>query len=297
MKKYLTPKYIASGVVGILLLTSGLFFMFGGATSSGSNSSLPSGIVPGPAGIVNGALVGTGQTAWVLTNTGTASNAQHLSVVTGKIDEIIPTSINATSIAVSSRNVIAVGAGTSTSGFVQFFNTVSKNSVGTVATAGPVTALCRVPNSNNLYAMISTPASKAIQILNPSTMSLLKYSLPLPSDAISFTASADGSSIVVLKSTGKVTYVATATGQVTQTFQVGADPIAVAVNPSGTRLYVLKGVKAENVAIIDASTEAVLRATAAPKNARSIAITSHGASIVNFVGTNSLGNIQSFSAN
>ena len=52
-----------------------------------------------------------------------------------------------------------------------------------------------------------------------------------------------------------------------------------------------------NVAIIDTSTEAVLRATAAPKNARTIAITADGASIVNFVGTSAIGNIQSFSAN
>jgi len=297
MKKYLTAKTLIAGSIAVLVAASGLFFLLGGAKNSSSSPALPSGIIPGPAGIIGGSLVGNGQTAWVLTNTGTASNAQYLSVATGKVKEIIPTSLNATSIDVVGKNSIAVGAGNSTSGFVEFFNTISKNPMGTIPTAGPVTALARVPNSNNLYAMISTPTAKAIQILNPNSMSVLKFSLPLPSDAVSFSVSADGSSIVVLKSSGKVTYIASNTGQITQTFQVGSDPVAVAVNASGTRLYVLKGVESMNVAIIDTSTEAVLRATAAPKNARAIAITSDGSTIVNFVGTNAIGNIQSFSAN
>jgi len=297
MKQYVKPKFLVAGVVGVLVAASGLFFIFGGAKNTSTHSSLPSGIVPGPAGIVGGSLVGNGQNAWVITNTGSAANAQYLSTSTGKIGEIIPTSINATSITVAGKNSIAVGAATPTAGFVEFFNTLSKNPMGTIPTAGPVVALARMPNSTSLYAMIATPTSKAIQILNPLSMSVSRTSLPLPSDAVSFTVSADGSSIVVLKSSGQVTYVSTTTGKITQTFQVGADPVAVAVNASGTRLYVLKGVETMNVAIIDTSTEAVLRATAAPKNARAIAITADGASIVNFVGTSAIGNIQSFSAN
>jgi hypothetical protein len=296
MKKYLNQKFV-TGVIGLLVLASGAFFLVGGSSSGGSGSALPNGIVPAPAGIIGGSLVGKGQNAWVLTNTGTASNAQLLSVTTGKVTEIIPTSINSTSIAFGGMNMIAVGAGTTTSGFVSFYNVSTKVEMGVIATAGPVSAVCPVPNSKNFYAMISTPTSKAVQILNPSLMRLESFSLPLPSDAVSFVASADGGSIVVLKTGGKVTYISTTTGQVTQTFQVGADPVAVAVNPDATRLYVLKGVETLNVAVIDTSTEAVLRAMAAPRNTHSIAVTSDGTSLIDFVGTPTIGNIQVFAAN
>jgi hypothetical protein len=297
MKKFLKPKFVIIVIVVALLGASGLFFLTSGSSNPHSSFTLPKGIVPGPSGIISGALVGDGQHAWVLTNTGTASNAQYISVSTGKVSEIIPTSINATSIAVESKNLIAVGAGTSTTGFVAFINTTTKTEIGVIPTAGPVSAIHKAPNSNNFYAMISTPTAKAIQILNPMLMQVEAQSLPLPIDANTFVPSRDGRSIVVLKSSGTITYLSSTTGQLTQTFKVGDNPIAATMNSSGTRLYVLKGIGSENVAVINTTTEAVLKALPAPQNARDLALTPNGANLVTFVGTDLLGNLQTFSAN
>jgi hypothetical protein len=297
MKKYLSAKNVSIGATVLALIASGVFFLTNGSSNGGSGRALPNGIVPGPAGIASGALIGRGQTAWVLTNTGTASNAQLISVLTGKVSAIIPTSLDATSIAFGAQNTVAVGAGTPTSGFVAFFNGITRFQTGVIPTAGPVTAVSAVPHSNNFYAMISTPTAKVIQILNPVLMRLEKPTFPLPSDATSFTVSADGATLVVLKLGGKVTYISTTTGQITQTFEVGSNPISVAVSPDATRLYVLKGIGSLNVAVIDASTQAVLRAIAAPQNAHALAVTSDGASLVDFVGTYKVGNIQIFSTN
>ncbi len=297
MKRFINPKSIAIFVVALLLGASGLFFLTSQASTTHSSFSLPKGIVPGPAGIVGGALVGDGQHAWVLTNTGIAANAQYLSVATGKVSEIIPTSLNATSIAIESKNLIAIGSGTSTTGFVSFVNTTTKTEIGVIPTAGPVSALQKAPNSNKFYAMISTSTAKAIQILDPRLMQVLPQSLPLPINANTFVPSRDGQSIVVLKSDGTVTYLSSTTGQLTQTFKVGANPIAATMNADGTRLYVLKGVGSENVAVVNTTTEAVLRALPAPSNAREIALTANGAYIVSFVGTDLVGNLQTFSAN
>ncbi|MEI6709848.1 MAG: hypothetical protein WCL17_02580 [Actinomycetota bacterium] len=297
MKKILKPKVVIYAVTLALLSASGLFFLSHSSSNNRSSFSLPSGIVPGPAGIVSGALVGDGQRAWVLTNTGTASNAQLISVATGKVLEIIPTSVDSTSIAIENKDMIAVGAGTATSGFVSLFSTVTKTQVGVVPTAGPVSTLKKAPNSNKFYAMISTPTSKAIQVVNPSLLHVESKSLPLPMDANTFYPSKDGQSLIVLKSNGTVTYISTSTGDLTQTFKVGPNPIDATMNASGTRLYVLKGIGDENVAVVDTTTDAVLKALPAPKNAHSFAITPNGVYLVTFVGTDLMGNIQTFSTN
>jgi hypothetical protein len=297
MQKFMKPKQVSLLIIALLLGASGLFFLTSGSSSTHSSFAAPTGIVPGPAGIVSGALDADGQHAWVLTNTGSASNAQYVSITTGKVSEIIPTSLDATSIAIASKNLIAVGSGTSTTGFVALINTNTKTEIGTIPTAGPVSALRKVPNSNNLYAMISTPTAKALQILNPMLMQVEVKSLPLPLDATAFVPSRDGQSIIVLKGSGTITYLSSATGQLTQTFKVGANPIAVAINTAGTRLYVLKGTGSENVAVVNTTTEAVLKALPAPTHARDIAIAASGDYLVNFVGTNLVGNIQTFSTN
>lgn len=294
MLKRLTPKKLAITVISILLCSSGAFFVTKGLSTKKAVSSFTSGVVAGPAGIINGALVGNGSSAWVLTNTGTTSNVQLISTTSGKVSEIIPTSLNATSIAVKGQKLVAVGAGTATTGFVAFFDASTKTEMGVIATAGPVTALSPVPGTSNFYAMITTSSAKAIQVLNPLVMRLETTTIPLPSDAITFTPSADGSSIITLKSNGTVTYISTTTGLVTQTFKVGDAPIAVARSVDGTRLYVLKGAGSLNVATVDTSTEAVLRAIPAPTNTRDLAVTNDGSALVYFVGTAKYGNIQIF---
>ena len=112
---------------------------------------------------------------------------------------------------------------------------------------------------------------------------------------MSIAVTADQTTLFALESNGGISIIDLGTSKVTQKFQVGPDARHLAVTLDGTKFLVLKGpLNSNNVSVINVATQRTVYVSPAPANTRSIIATADGSQIVNFVGTNIVGNVQSF---
>jgi hypothetical protein len=164
------------------------------------------------------------------------------------------------------NGIIAVGLSGQGVGAVDLYSN-SGNVVASVPVAGPVISLALASNGNGILVLEGTQSARAVAILDTTTR-VATTTIPVANNTVAVVDSAHGNELYGLDSSGTVSVYASATGQKIGGFPVGHSGYSIALAPYGTQLYVLKGRGGvRNVAVVDLSTEADLRALPAPAGA------------------------------
>ncbi len=253
-------------------------------------------IVPAPAGAIAETPPQANGTVWVLASGGAGRNIQEIDVTNSKVLGIVPVSSSATALTQFSTGVLALGLATSGTGAAELRDGSSGALLGTVAIGAPVKALAAGADGATLYVLDGTPNSASVSIVDTKT-DTITTTVPAPLDSIGVAVSPDQTNLFLLRSAGQVAEVQTAGGkQASASFSVGPGPIAESVSPDGKTLYVLKRAGGgTNVAVVEISTERVLRVLPAPANGVDVEVAPNGPSLYLLDATAGHGNIQVFS--
>jgi YVTN family beta-propeller protein len=264
--------------------------------SSRPPAQKPSKIIPVAAGAIAETPPQPNGTLWVLASTGASRNIQEVDVTDSKILGIVPVSSSTEDLTQLSTGVLALGLATSGTGAAELRNGSSGAVLGTVAVGAPVRALAAGTDGVTLYVLNGTSSSASVSIVDTQT-DAVTATVPAPLDSIGVAVSPDQRDLFLLRSDGEVAVIQTAGGkQVSESFSVGPSPVAESVSPDGKTLYVLKQAgNGTNVAVVDISTEQVLRAQPAPAHGVDVEVSPNGQSLYLLDATAAHGNLQVFS--
>jgi len=278
------------------VLLAALLFVLTGNRSEGNNatSNKPVLVTPGPVGLTSGTAPSPSGSMWLLSNTPKGANLQRVRSRTGRVLGIIPLPKEAQVVAESSGGYLGVGLAGVRSGAIVLLGSTGGATLGTIPVSGPVQDLVAGVDGLTMYALTQSGSARVVDIAILANRKVMSH-VPVPFHTVSIAVTADQTTLFALESNGGISIIDLGTSRVTQKFQVGPDARHLAVTLDGTKFLVLKGpLNSNNVSVIDVATQRTVYVSPAPANTRSIIATADGSQIVNFVGTNIVGNVQSF---
>jgi len=288
--------FVVLGAVLIVLGAVLSFVAFEPTQNSGSiKSILPLETFSAPAGLKGGTSEDTNGYIYVLVNKGTAANVQSINGSNGHVIGIFPVSNAATSIALSSTNIIAIGTAFGATGSVEF-HTQNGTKIALTPLSGPVSQVVAEADGISFIALTRSEGNYSAVVINSKTGKVVT-TVPLSSASVSIAVSPDGTTIYDLLSSGVVQLANIQTLKILQSFPVAAGGIGITLSADGSSLYELKGaVNARNVSVVSIATESIQGVLPAPANCIALAPSLNQLGIFDFVGTPTFSNIQFFSA-
>jgi len=282
------------GVVVIVVAVAAVAYAkIGGSPSSTGGVQTPLATYAAPASVVAGTAATSAGLVYVLANSGSAANIQSIDTGTGKVSQIIPVSLAARSLAVSSTGTVAVATAAAATGSLMF---IAKSGVraGVVALPGPARQVIAEADGRSFLALVDAKGSFAAVAVNATTLKV-ESATPLSNLSLSLTVSPDGTTIYDLLSTSVVQLVSVQSAKPFESFAVPAGGRVIALSADGSTLYELKGSPGDNnVAVINASTQSVKSVMPAPANCVGIAPSLTSLQLFDFVGTAHYSNVQLF---
>jgi len=257
-------------------------------------SALPVAIVPAPAGLLGGTAVLPNGTIWTLSGTSEAKTLQAVNLRTRRISAIVPAPASAVAIAGQDVGPLALGLATSTTGAVELVSPSTGRPVATVAVGSPVVAVAVSPNGQAVYAVNGNGRATTVAVISTTT-DRVTATLPAPLATVALVPNSSGSSLWLLQRNGVVSELSLRTGTTMTLFPVGHSGRALALSPSGSTLYVLKGQgTVRNVAVVNLATEAVTTVLPAPAGAVDLGTGLVSHELYDFATTARAGSVQAF---
>jgi hypothetical protein len=294
-RKFTRNQYLTAAIaIAIVIVVVVAISVSGSPKKKTSTAVKPISIVAGPAGIVSGTTPDNTGHSWVLVNLGNKANMQYINTSTGTNGGALPLSSSARVIAVATGGEIGVGLNGGSTGAVEFFSSQGSNKLGVVPLAGPVADLVAGSNGTSFYALQDVNGADSVTVIDAKTLKAIG-TIPVPSTTLSIAISPDLTTIYSLQANGDISLADAQTGKVVQSLPLTAGARQLALSADGATLYVLKGSALDdNVSVVDVATESTVKVLPAPKDCEWIAPSLDGTQLVDFVGTPTLGNIQTF---
>jgi DNA-binding beta-propeller fold protein YncE len=212
---------------------------------------------------------------------------------TGKLASGLPVSNTARSVAVSPTGIIALALAGKASGALELLSSQTQKPVQTVALPAPARQVATGPGSPAFFALTAWSSVASVTIVG--VTGAVRGTVPVPADTVSVAPDPAQGSLYALEKTGLVDEVRITSGKIISQFRAGQAGRAIAISPTGSTLYVLKGTpKVSNIAVVDAATESVRRVLPAPSYCRGLLVSPSGDQLYEVVGTSGYGNIQVF---
>lgn len=251
-------------------------------------------VTAGPAGLVSGTAPSQNGAMWLLAKTPKGANLQRVRSKSGRVLGIIPLPKEASVVAESSGGYLGVGLAGSNSGAIVLLGSTGGATLGSIPVSGPVVDLVAGVDGLTYYALTKVGGVGVVDIALLATRKVMSH-VPVPRNTTSIAVTADQTTLYALESNGSLSAIDLGTSRVIQNFKVGPDTRHLALTLDGTKFLVLKGpLNANNVSVIDVATQRTIYVSPAPANTNWIVATTDGSEIVNFVGTGTFGNVQSF---
>ena len=246
-------------------------------------------VMPAPAGVIGGAAQSPNR-LWVLAGTRAVKGLYPIDPADRSVGVAVPVSKDASSVAESSSNVVAIGSATASTGAIDLYDGSSGAHVTSVPVGAPVGALA-FGADGLLYVLNGTTSSKSVSVVNTQT-GRVQQNVGVPLGATGLAVdSAQGVFYTVDGS--HIDEIPLAKGLATATFSSGDPGTSVALSPNRKFLYLLKTRSASgNIGVFDSATEAMIIALPAAANSVSIAVSPDGQAIYDFVSTPSAANVQ-----
>jgi hypothetical protein len=240
--------------------------------------------------------------AWVLAGTNGAMTMRSINLNTGALSAPIGVSGNASSIALTSNGLIALGLATPNTGAVELFSVANPGTpITTIPVSAPVLRVEPVSSGSAIYVLERINGAVSVQVISVGALKLVQTAMgnaiPLPGDTLGMVPSADGNSIYIVQASGQAEQISMQTGSVEASFPVGVSAKDVTLSQNGQTIYVLKCPGAVcNVAEFDAYGHVIIgNPLPAPANTVQIQISPDDTTIWDAVGSPVYGNVQAFS--
>ncbi|WP_249010373.1 YncE family protein [Conexibacter sp. DBS9H8] len=249
-------------------------------------------IIPGPAGLRSAGPPQPNGTIWTLSGSGRVRTLQALSLATGDAQKAVGAPASATAVGQSTTGLLALGLGTASTGAVDILNGANGTVQATVPVGAPVRALAFGNNGVTVYALDANAKSASVTVIDAATHKVTK-TVPVPLDATALVPSTNQTAVWTVQRSGTVQETSLANGRAMVAFPVGDPGIGVAITPSGSTLYVLKGTAASaNIAVVNLATESIQKVLPAAAHSVGLQLALNGSELYDVVGAGSFGNIQ-----
>lgn len=229
---------------------------------------------------------------WLLSGSGRVRTLSDLNLNAGRVEGVVPESSSATALAESSTGVIGAGLATATTGALQFHNGGTGALLATVPIGAPALDVAAGADGNTFYVLNGGPASRSVTVVDqPQNKAVGTVGVSL--GTVSIAAAPAQNAVYTLTDTGTVAEVSTVGRQVLTQFSIGHSGRDLALSPDGTTGYVLKGQgRVRTIAVVNMTTETVLRVLPAPADAERLTLSPGGSMLYVAVGTPAYGNVQ-----
>ncbi|MGC9221005.1 MAG: YncE family protein [Solirubrobacteraceae bacterium] len=283
----------AAAALGVIVAVSAC-----GGSSTGHHKVAavkPDRTVALPAGTLSATAVQPNGYVWVLANNHRVATLTQMELSNGAKAATVPVSVNATAVAQSPTGAIALGLGTATSGAVQLLNPAALHPVA-VLVGAPVKDLAYSVSGTDLYVLNGNATSTSVTVINTGAKRRVK-SIGLAQGTVAIVPNPTDTAIWSLTDTGTVTETSLTGKHLAMTsFSLRSRGIALALNPIGSTLYVLKGAAASpNVSVVDTATSSQVKALPAAAHSVALGVSMNGSELYDYVGTARYGNVQVFS--
>jgi DNA-binding beta-propeller fold protein YncE len=255
-------------------------------------SMLPQHVLHGPKSMLAATEPQANGAIWALAGPSSAGLFE-ISSATGQIKTSFSVSDTARSVAESSGGTIALGLGSDQSGALDLINSRTRKAIRTVPLPAPVRQVVVGRDGTTFYVLTGWATTASVTIVDG--QGRVQGTIPMPSDAVSVVPDLQQATIYALERDGLVDQVNAVGGKVVAKFKVGDTGQSIALSPDGSTLYVLKELGGiDNIAVVDAATEAVKEVLPAPSNCVQLVVSPGGGQLYEVVGTPRYGNIQIF---
>ena len=282
---------MSAAAVSVLLAACGS----GGGGSSPRRSAhhKPARILALPAAVIAATAVTANGRVWVLVGASHARTLTDVQLTTGHTLATVPVSGAAESVARAPNGQLALGQATTTAGALQLL-TAAGRPIRSIAVGAPVKAIAFDANGTHLYALNGSRTSTSVSVFDLATKRTTA-SVGVPRDTVSIAPAPDGAAVWSLSASGTVTETSLKNGRVMTTVPVGGRGIALALSPTGTSLYALKGsASAPNIAVVDTATSAMRKVLPAAAHSVALGLALNGEQLYDYVGAPRFGNLQIF---
>lgn len=251
----------------------------------------PSRIFAGPAGLVAAGNPEASGSMWLLAGTSGERTLQLLDLGSGQLAKPLPESANAVTLAQATSGDVIVGLATATTGAIEFRGAPNGQLLSTTPIGAPVRSVAIDPGMTMAYVLNGTLTSASVTVFHWGDSTPIT-NLAAPADATAIAPSAAGDIVYTAEPSGNIDAIPVRGGPLSH-FQTGVGARALAVNPNGGYLYVLKGLgAAENIAVVNLATGAVTSVLPAAADSVGLAISPDGTLLFDVVGDAGLGNVQ-----
>jgi DNA-binding beta-propeller fold protein YncE len=269
-----------------------------GAAPTKPPSHGPAAIVPAPADTSALTAPSDSGTVWTLSGTATAKAITLLDVTSGATDATVGVQPDATALAGSASTGLALSVGAGSVGALVLANGANGRTTNTVPLANPAIAVAMSENGARALVLEEGTNSWSVTVVDTASGTVLSTTA-VPAHANAIVAGADGTSCWVLLPQGEVAQVqlspSTSTTSPITEFATGQAAVALALDPSGQTMYVLRsGSKVANVAVVDLTTESVQRVLPAPRGAVGLAVAPDGRRLYIAATLSGQSNVQAF---
>jgi len=256
----------------------------------------PSATYAGPADILATAAPQPDGQLWLLAGGPADKTLQQLNLTTGKVSAVAPETSSAATVTQSTSGLLGVGLAGSDTGALELRNGANGALETTVALGAPVKGLFAGADGNTFYVLNGTLSSSSVTTVDART-DHVGETIPVPLDTVAIAVAPNQQFLYAAERSGQVTVVELSNGSVSSAFPVGGSPRALAINSSGTTLYVLKSaISADNVSVVQVATQEQSAAQPAPLDSVSVQLSLDDRSLYFAVGSPTVGNIQVFPA-
>jgi DNA-binding beta-propeller fold protein YncE len=235
-------------------------------------------------------------TMWVLAGNSASRGLFQLDPSNGNVLGSTSVSDAAQSVAETSSGVLGLAIGTRQAGALELMDSHTGKVTRTLTLPAPAQQVVTGSDGSTLYVLTDQRSVASVSIVDAES-GRVTGTIPVPKDAVSVVPNLQQTALYALGGNGLVSRIAIAGGKVTDEFKIGVSGNSLALSPDGTTMYALKDADTgPNIAVVNMTTESVLRAQAAPTGARQVLVSGDGHQLYDVVGTPAYGNIQVFRA-
>jgi hypothetical protein len=233
---------------------------------------------------------------WVLSGTRLVKEislinlSTHHSVTTVGVDD------GARAVATSANGVLAVASGHAhgTAGTLDLYRAGNGRLQDVIPLPGPALTVVSGAHATSFWVLERIGSARVVATFS-STGTPLGAAVPVSSHVIDIAVFPDQSALWGLLADGTIEQIGLPTGAVSTSFGTGQAATALALSPSGTTAYVLRGdIAAPNVAQVNLSTQSNTTVYPAPAHTVALAVSASGRTMYVAASTHRFGTLQAF---
>jgi hypothetical protein len=235
----------------------------------------------------------SGADTWVLSGPSLDKTVTLLQLSSGRKVTTVGVDAGAADVAESADGVLAVAAGSGSSGTLDLYGASDGRLLSQRTLAGPALAVAAGADTRSFWVLEQAGRARTVTEFS-SAGTPVGVAVPVSPNLTAIATSSDQSALWGLLSDGTIEEIGLPSGGVTTSISTGQAATALALSPSGGTAYVLRSaLAAPNAAAVNLNTESVTTVYPAPAHSVDVVASADGRRLYFAASTAAFGNIQS----